>query len=99
MVENFLELGSSFSVLVRCQVRFPARVDGIQSSGRELATAAPQLVGTGCLKSLDGLRGIVAVERRQRVNRWQVVELDYRILREALGQISRQYLSPGRVLC
>jgi len=45
----------------------------------------------------DGFCGVVAAQRELRMNRWQVVELHLRIFREALGQVIRQGLSPGRI--
>src|SRR5438034_59848 len=95
MVENFLELNSGLVALMPGQIGFAAHIDGMQSGHEGTAaggTLCPQVIGSGGLKSLNGLNGlgrIVVAERELGVNRWQVVELDHRILWEALGQISR----------
>lgn len=40
LVEDFLKLSRSLAAPVRSQIRFPAHIDGIQSSGQEGGTAA-----------------------------------------------------------
>ncbi len=92
MVENFLELNGGLVALMPGQIGFAAHIDGMQSGHEGTAaggTLCPQVIGSGGLKSFNGLGRIVVAERELGVNRWQVVELDHRILWEALGQISR----------
>src|ERR1700680_362025 len=56
MVEDFLELGRGAAALVGRQISFAAHVDGIQSGRESAAARRPQLVRSGGLKVLDGLR-------------------------------------------
>ncbi len=88
----FLELNGGLVALMPGQIGFAAHIDGMQSGHEGTAaggTLCPQVIGSGGLKSFNGLGRIVVAERELGVNRWQVVELDHRILWEALGQISR----------
>src|ERR1700680_977809 len=90
--EDFLELGRGFPALMRGKIRFPAHIDRIQSGRKTPAARRSQLEGSGGLKNLNGLRRIIANERKLRTKRWQVVELHKRIFGEPLGQIIAERL-------
>ena len=92
MVENFLKLRSSFAALMCGQVCLAAHIDRTQCKPE-----AAQLIGSGSLESLDGLRGVIAAERELSVNRRLITELHQGVFREALGQIIGQCLRPAYI--
>jgi hypothetical protein len=99
MVEKLLELGCDLAAVVRGQIRFTAQIDGIQTGRESRGTRRDEFVGSGSLKNLNGLRGIVAVERELSPNRGKVVELHDSIIWPALGQIIGPGMYSGRVAC
>ena len=85
VIENFLKFRGGFGSLVCGQISLAAHVGGIEGSRRrpkKPMRSLGQFIGNGDLQQFDGLCRLAMVQREKCAKRWQVTELDGRILRE-----------------
>ena len=66
VIENFLEFRSSFSALMRRQIRFAPNIDWIERPEKSIYAAArrTQFVGSGCLQDFDSPRSVALVSSK-----------------------------------
>src|SRR5215469_9935592 len=83
MVENFLELSSSFVAAIRSQIGEAANVNRIEISGAHVT----ELIGSDNLEGLDSLLNVAAADRKLRMQRRQIIEADDCVLRKTSSQI------------
>src|ERR1700683_3242535 len=95
MVQEFLELRSSFVSLVQLQIRQPAHVDGIKRCAEHgVRVGTSELIGARDLKYLDGFRRAFAIDFDGGTDCGEKVPVDHRVKRVLLLQLVCPLLCP-----